>query len=283
VTSRARSRGRDVTGIAISEQLISAGASPVQVRRLARQGRLLMVRRGVYAPADLAAAAVEDHVKRHAMRLAAVAVKSGYRTVGSHQTAAVLHGLDLIGRPSANLVTVTRSPRDHGSRASRMSVRVHSAELPRGHVVVRDGIRLTSVARTVVDLARTCSFRDGVVVADSALRTGQTTAPEISAVISDCARWPGVRRARAVAAFSDHRAESALESIGRLSSVSTGCPPRSFRFGWAVTSGSSAGRTTSGRGTGRSRKPTAPSSTRIRGRRCANSAGMRGCAMRASK
>ena len=39
------------------------------------------------------------------MRLAAVAATSGYRTVGSHQTAAVLLGLDLIGRPSANLVT----------------------------------------------------------------------------------------------------------------------------------------------------------------------------------
>lgn len=72
------------------------------------------------------------------------------------------------------------------------------------------------MARTVVDLARTCTFRDGVVVADSALRTGQTTVPEITAVISDCARWPGVRRARAAAAFSDHRAESALESIGRV-------------------------------------------------------------------
>jgi very-short-patch-repair endonuclease len=150
------------------------------------------------------------------MRLAAVAAASGYPTVGSHQTAAVLHGLDLIGRPSANLVTVTRSPRDHGSRGSRAGVRVHSAELPVRHVVVRDGIRLTSVARTVVDLARTCSFRDGVVVADAALRTGQTSLPEISSVICDCARWPGVRRARAVAAFSDRRAESALESLGRV-------------------------------------------------------------------
>jgi very-short-patch-repair endonuclease len=216
VTSKARSRGRNVTGTAISEQLISAGAAPVQVRRLARQGRLQVVRRGVYAPAELAAAAVEDHVKRHAMRLAAVAAASDYPTVGSHQTAAVLHGLDLIGRPSANLVTVTRSPRDHGSRGSRAGVRVHSAELPVRHVVVRDGIRLTSVARTVVDLARTCSFRDGVVVADAALRTGQTSLPEISSVICDCARWPGVRRARAVAAFSDRRAESALESLGRV-------------------------------------------------------------------
>ena len=164
------------------------------------------------------------------------------------------------------------------------------AELPVRHLVVRDGISLTSVARTVVDLARTCTFRDGVVVADSALRTGQTTVPEITAVISDCARWPGVRRARAVAAFSDHRAESALESIGRvsgrsggLSFASTGCPLPSCRSGWAVTSGSWGGRTISGPGTDDRRELTVPSSTRIRGRRCASSTGMRGCATRASR
>ena len=109
------------------------------------------------------------------------------------------------GRPAAAAVV----PSAQGSS-------VHAAELPVRHLVVRDGISLTSVARTVVDLARTCTFRDGVVVADSALRTGKTTVPEITAVISDCARWPGVRRARAVGAFSDHRAESALESIGRV-------------------------------------------------------------------
>ena len=83
-------------------------------------------------------------------------------------------------------------------------------------MVVKDGIRLTSVARTVVDLARMCSFREGVVAADSALHAGKTTVPEINAVISDCSRWPGVQRARDVVAFSDHRPESALESIGRV-------------------------------------------------------------------
>jgi hypothetical protein len=34
--------------------------------------------------------------------------------------------------------------------------------------------------------------------------------------MGDCARGPGLPRARDVAAFSDHRAESALESIGRV-------------------------------------------------------------------
>jgi len=139
-----------------------------------------------------------------------------FPAVASHRSAALIHGLDLIGQQGTETVTVTRSPGSRGSRSLRSGANIHAAGLPVRHLVARDGIRLTSVARTVVDLARTCSFREGVVVADSALRTGQTTVPEISAIISDCARWPGVRWARAVAAFSDHRAESALESIGRV-------------------------------------------------------------------
>ena len=74
---------------------------------------------------------------------------------------------------------------------------------------------MTSVGRTVVDLARVGAFAEGVVVADSALRAGKTTVAEMKGVIADCGRWPGVQRARTVVAFSDHRSESALESIGQ--------------------------------------------------------------------
>jgi hypothetical protein len=148
--------------------------------------------------------------------VAAVSVGCDFPVVGSHTTAALLHGLDLLGKQPANQVTVTRPPDDHGSRSLRAGVTVHSAALPSHHVVTKAGVFVTSVARTVVDLARTCSFREGVVVADSALRTGQAGVPELLAVVADCARWPGIRRARDVVAFSDHRAESALESIGRV-------------------------------------------------------------------
>ena len=219
MTSNARSPGQKVTRVATYEQLISAGSSPAQVRRLVRKGRLLAVRRGVYA----AAGAVAER-ERHALCLAAAVAASGSQVVGSHQTAALLHGLDLIGSWPADLVTVTRPARDRGSRASRSGIRVHSAELPASHVIVKDGISLTSVARTIVDLARTGTFRHGVVAADSALRDRMTTVPEIYAVISDCARWPGIRQARDVVAFSDHRAESALESIGRVVFYEYGLP-----------------------------------------------------------
>jgi hypothetical protein len=179
----------------------------------------------VYTSSELATAALEDQTRGHALRVAAeVIATAGSRVAGSHESAALMHGLDLIGGRSARLITVTRSTREAGSRSGRSGIRVHAAGLPASHLVVKDGVALTSVARTVVDLARTRSFADGVVVADSALRAGKTTVTEINDVIADCERWPGVKRARRVAAFTDGRSESALESIGRVAFHEHGLP-----------------------------------------------------------
>lgn len=119
---------------------------------------------------------------------------------------------------------MTRAPGGTSSRTSR-TVRLHLAGLPARHVVARHGVPVTSVARTVVDLARTCSFRDGVVVADSALHTGQVSKAELAEVIATCAHWPGVAGARQVAAFCDGRSESVLESISRVVFRDRGLPP----------------------------------------------------------
>ncbi len=98
------------------------------------------------------------------------------------------------------------------------------AALPDEQVTVRGGVRVTSVARTVVDLARTSSFRSGVVVADSALRGKLTSKAELRSVVTACARWPGIRQARLVIEFSDARSESALESIARAAFRDHGLP-----------------------------------------------------------
>jgi Protein of unknown function (DUF559) len=170
--------------------------------------------------------ALADQTGGHALRVIAEVLATGQsRVVGSHESAAVIHGLDLIGNPSARLVTVTRSTRHAGSRSGRPGIKVYAADLPSHHVVVKDGVPVTSVARTVVDLARVGSFAEGVVVADSALRMGKVTVAGIETVIAECERWPGARRARRVLEFSDGRAESALESIGRVAFHEHGLPP----------------------------------------------------------
>jgi Protein of unknown function (DUF559) len=65
----------------------------------------------------------------------------------------------------------------------------------------------------------------GVVVADSALHSGQTSQEELRSVIGDCAHWRGIQAARRVMAFSDGRSESVLESISRVAFRDHGLPP----------------------------------------------------------
>lgn len=84
---------------------------------------------------------------------------------------------------------------------------------------------VTSIARTVTDLARTAPFRSGVVVADSALHARKTTAAELGAALAGCAHWPGSGRAREVTVFADGRSESPFESISRVAFRDGGLPP----------------------------------------------------------
>jgi hypothetical protein len=86
-------------------------------------------------------------------------------------------------------------------------------------------VRVTSVARTVVDLARASSFRAGVVTADSALHRNLVTKEGLAATLRTCARWPHISRARGVVAFSDAKSESVFESISRAAFLDQGLPP----------------------------------------------------------
>ena len=58
-----------------------------------------------------------------------------------------------------DVVTVTRPPRAPGSRTGRSGIHLHVATLWSRDVTVRRGVPVTSVERTVVDLARTLPFR----------------------------------------------------------------------------------------------------------------------------
>jgi predicted transcriptional regulator of viral defense system len=168
-------------------RLIEAGVSPGRIRRLVERGVLSPVGRGTYVRASLAAKLGPRG--QHVLQVAAVSAAARPGVVGSHQSAAIIHGIDLLGWPSPG-VTVTHRP-GIGRASGRAGVRVHAAALPDSHVTTWGGVAVTSVARTVVDLARTSSFRAGVVAADCALHRELTTKAELSAVLADCGRWPG--------------------------------------------------------------------------------------------
>jgi len=212
-------------GVATRAELLGAGVSDARVRTMLRRGVLVRVLPGAYALSGAVAATRGDAAREHALAAAAAARVVGAGAVASHASAAIIHGLDLLTRPDPGLVMLTRPRRDSRSRSRLSSAAVRIADLPPGQVTHVYGAPVTTVARTIIDLARWLPFTDGVVAADAARHQSMTTAADLQAVLASCAHWPGVRRAQRVLAFSDARAESALESMARVAFHEGGLPP----------------------------------------------------------
>ncbi len=201
--------------IGTTARWMAAGLTRWQVRALVDEGRLVVIRHGVYATAEVVATAERRPELWHAVRtMAAVLATSSRPVVASHETAALIYGFDLLNEPPEDLVTLTRPPGSATARTQR--TRYVAAKLFRGHVTKCLGVPVTTPARTVIDLARALPFMDGVVVADSALHLGKVKKAELAAVLDRCASWRGGDSARRVVEFADARAESVLESCARV-------------------------------------------------------------------
>jgi hypothetical protein len=202
-----------------------AGIGTAAFRSLVRAGELKRYRQGVYVRASYLAAAESAPATLHALRAASVMVsQTTRRAAASHQSAALIHGLDLLRAPAPDTVSLTCGPGGYRGR-SPSGVLFHSAQLPRNHVMRRHGVWVTTATRTVVDLARSLPFMEGVVVADSALRLGKTNDFGLADMLRACSRWPGIERARGAVKFSDELAESVLESCARVIFAEAGLPP----------------------------------------------------------
>jgi predicted transcriptional regulator of viral defense system len=201
-----------------------AGLTISQFRQMIRSGELVRVRRGVYTTARHAAAVKDKPASEHALQVAAaVSAQSTRGAVASHQSAAQIHGIDLIERPGEDVVWLTRAPgRYRESPAS--GIRYRAAALPQEHVAEILGVRVTTAARTVLDLARSLPYTEGVAAADSALNKRLVTKPELARLLKEFDRWPGVTKARRVVDFSDELAESVLESAARVAFAQFGLP-----------------------------------------------------------
>jgi predicted transcriptional regulator of viral defense system len=214
-------RGRSA-GIVTTAELLAAGKSKDQIEAFLKRGALIKLGRGVYANAQLTGkynALIGGQVLLRAVAALAVV---GTDAAISHESAAQLYDLALLRKPGTN-VTLTCRP-EH-SRRGRTGIRVRTRELPVDHVNTKPGFRITTPARTVIDLARVFDFKAGVVTADSALHKKLATKDELWSVIAACPRRAGVGRARDVVEFADSRAESPLESVARIVFAEIGLPP----------------------------------------------------------
>ncbi len=129
-------------------------------------------------------------------------------------------------RPVVEHVTVRRELR----RVRRRELHFHSRALALGDVVPRDGVALTSPARTVFDLAAYLPRRGAVWCVDDALRRNVTTPSALMQVGERRLGGRGDALARERIAEADGVAESMLETIGRLALADGGVPLPQAQF-----------------------------------------------------
>ena len=124
--------------------------------------------------------------------------------VVSDHAAAALHGIPGYGRGAPELT----APRPYNLR--RPGVRVHSSnDLDRCRIVVKDGLPVTEVSRTLLDLGRTVGDARLLRGIEWARRTDRTDWSRMISTLAAHARRGrgGIRRLRRVIAANAHRSE----------------------------------------------------------------------------
>lgn len=193
------------------------GLSFADIRTMQRGGELHRVRRGVYRRVEPNGESAEQ---RHRVLVRATWSELAGGAVVSHLSAAIMHGLPVLAAPPPR-VTVTKVAGGHGRADSVLHLKL--CPIGDDETCLVDGVVVTSLARTVVDVARTCGIDQGVAAADAALRAGLDRA-ELSDCVDRARGRPGIGTARRVAVFADPAADSPGESVSRVRMQQAGLP-----------------------------------------------------------
>lgn len=191
--------------------LLDQGVPAAVLDQDLRARRTAAVFRGVYVEA------------RHAcgLRVKAMAALAvlGPAAVVTGRSAAVLLGLRWLPQEwlAGDMEIHVAVAREHAGR-HRPGLRLHRRRLAPCDIADSDGIASTSVARTLVELAREPGIPRLLVVqiVDGALRDGRTTLAELAAVLARMPGERGVARARGLIGRSREGVDSPAETQMRL-------------------------------------------------------------------
>jgi hypothetical protein len=200
------------------QALLASGVTEDEIRWARRNGTWTRLHRGSYIPSETISSL--DKEAMHRLRAVAIAGRSPHLVL-SHISAASIHRVPLFG-VQLDTVHLTR-PGAGGGRTGPGRV-VHVAELQPHEVLSHNGIRLTNVARTLIDYACSVSFASAVVAADNALCREIVTPHALSEALTRTRHRRGAAAARRALLFADGRSESPGESRLRLDMHRAGLP-----------------------------------------------------------
>ena len=224
--------------LVITSDLGSVGGAGSGLSRAVERGTLVRLKHGVYL--DAALWAPLDNADRHRL-LATIAERlSGPGLVFSHQTAAALIGLPVLGRwpDRAHVVQDCAA----GGRSTSVLIR-HTVGLQGVPCQAIGQLTATSPARTVIDLAATLPYDVAVVATDAALHLDRytrecvTTRADVQALLEQMAPFRGLKRVLAVLDASTELSDSVAESLCRIIIDELGFPAPELQHEFRDTGG----------------------------------------------
>ena len=214
-------------GIARLRDVRRAGMSRRCLSRALQEGRLRALT--PHLVTNVAQPAADEQ-----LRAAAIALQA---TI-SHDSAALMWGIELASTPPVGHVTVPRNR----SRCAPAGTQVHRSELDGADRVERDGVWVTGALRTVLDLCRSLPLAEAVVAVDSALRGAQVTVEDLMAALRELPAGRGRSRVARVLRLMDPASGSVLETLCRVLLQQAGLAPDRTQLVVRDASGSWIGR-----------------------------------------
>jgi len=211
-------------GVFSRRQALAAGYTHEQIQERLGDGRWVRLRHGQYSErvdsGHLPPWERELQLHRRLVHAAVNSMQPGTAVV-SHHSALIMHGVP-VWDADLSEVQLTRSS---GWRKGAVAgVRHHRGQLSGSDVDEVDGLKVTAVARALVETAGTGAFEAAVVSADAALRGGRLSDDEVRRVLELTEYWPGGPTIRAALAFANPLAESVGESRLRVLMHQQGLP-----------------------------------------------------------
>lgn len=194
-------------GYLLTRHLHEVGLGKNHIVSLVRNGFLTKIRYGAYAVS--AEWQKLDALAQHAVVTRSVLERADDGAVASHQSAAVLLGLDVW---STDLTDVHLTRLDGRTGRRQAGVVWHEPTITTDDVVRVDGAVCTSPVRAALEMTSLTGVEEGVVALSSALRRTGMHADEVSAHVSRFRSWVGADAVRRAAELADGRFESVGES-----------------------------------------------------------------------
>jgi hypothetical protein len=192
----------------LHRQARSAGLAARTIAAAVERGHLTRLGDGLYALADDWDDLTES--ERH-LGLCRAALELLPRAVLSHASAAVAWGLPKPSRPVDKALLVSRDDDELTTSTDGWKAVLHGG-LTDADWTTTNSLRVTTPARTVADVLRVGGLKDGLAMADAAVRAGIMTSEELGDARTREKGWPGVRTIDDALQLIDGRRESWLES-----------------------------------------------------------------------